>query len=129
MSRRYKDSVMIYLLKVVIDRFERDEQPMSAHGLALQEHLPTRMVTQLLSRLVEIGLLREVYVEGVQEKTFQPAMDTHSITLGMVYDRIDCQGAEMFLKNATKPMCAFWDKFVAIRKTHNNSDSTYIRDL
>ena len=60
MSRRYKDGITLYLLSIIIRRFEADEAPLTAREIASEQHLPVRMVLQLLSRLEETGLLRAV---------------------------------------------------------------------
>ena len=129
MSRRYKDGVMLYILHIIIRRFEQDETPLTAHQIAQQEHLPTRMVNQLVSRLTEVGILREVYVEDEEEKTYQPALDTHLITLGMVEQRIESQGAELFVLNSTPAMHSFWDRYVAAKQSHSTLDKVYLRDF
>jgi membrane protein len=114
MSRRYKDFIMVYLLSVIIKRFEADEVPLTAHELAIRDNLPIRVVNQLLSRLVETGILREVYVEDKEEKTFQPALDTHKISVGMIFERIESQGSEEFLQAPSAQMQAFWEKYLRI---------------
>ena len=114
MSRRYKDFIMVYLLSVIIKRFEADEAPLTAHELAIRDNLPIRVVNQLLSRLVETGILREVYVEDKEEKTFQPSLDTHKISVGMVFERIESQGSEEFLQAPSAQMQAFWEKYLRI---------------
>ena len=130
MSRRYKDFVMLYLLSSIIRRFEADEPPLTAHELAVKDHLPIRLVNQLLSRMVETGILREVYVENEEEdKTYQPALDTHTISLGMVIDRIDRQGLEEFIQNPTPQMQAFWDKFTQLKSTHQTLDQILIDEI
>ncbi len=112
MSRRYKDFIMVYLLYEIIQRFEADEAPLTAHELAVRDNLPIRVVNQLLSRMVETGILREVYTEDKEEeKTFQPALDTHKITAGMVFERIESQGSEEFLQAPSAEMQAFWEKY------------------
>ena len=115
MSRRYKDFIMFYLLSVIIRRFEADEAPLTAHELAIRDHLPIRVVNQLLSRMVETGLLREVYVEDEEEKTYQPALDTHKMTVGMVLRRIDAQGTEEFLQKPSPEMEAYWKRYQTIK--------------
>lgn len=115
MSRRYKDFIMLYLLSVVIRRFKADEAPLTAHELAIRDHLPIRIVNQLLSRMVETGLLREVYVEDEEEKTYQPALDTHKMTVGMVLRRIDAQGTEEFLQKPSPEMEAYWKRYQTIK--------------
>ncbi len=115
MSRRYKDFIMLYLLSVIIKRFEADEAPLTAHELAIRDHLPIRAVNQLLSRMVETGLLREVYVEDEEEKTYQPALDTHKMTVGMVLKRIEAQGSEQFLQKPSPEMEKYWKRYQTIK--------------
>ncbi len=128
MSRGYKDFIMLYLLSSIIQRFEADEAPYTAHELAIRDNLPIRLVNQLLSRLVDVNVLREVAVEEQEEKTYLPALDTHKISLGMVIERIDHQGTEDFLHSPTPEMKAFRDHYLKIQKEHQIND-IYIRDL
>ena len=129
MSRRYKDFIMLYLLSLIIKRFEADKAPYTAHELAVRDHLPIRLVNQLLSRMVETGILREVYVEGIEERTFQPAMDIHRINVGMVIDRIDAQGTEQFLQTPTKEMLAFWKRYLQMKKKHQSFEEILINEI
>lgn len=128
-SRRYKDFVMIYLLHVIAKRFEQDKQPLTAHELAKQENLPTRMVSQLLGRLTDVQILREVHIEGREEKTFQPALDTHQMTLGLINERIDCQGAEFFIQDASQSMLDFWERYTKLKNQHITLQEVKLSDL
>ena len=129
MSRRYKDFVMLYLLSVIIKRFEADEAPLTAHELAIRDHLPIRLVNQLVGRMVETGILREVYTDEEEEKCYQPALDTHKISVGMVIGRIETQGNELFLQKPTDEMQAFWDKYIELKEKHTTLDQIYINEL
>ena len=129
MSRRYKDFIMLYLLSVIIKRFEADEAPMTAHQLAIRDHLPIRLVNQLLGRMVATGILREVYVEGEEERTFQPALDTHKISIGMVTERIEKQGSEQFLQATTEEMQAFWEKYIQLKNDHQTLNQVMVDEL
>ena len=129
MSRRYKDFIMLYLLSGIVRRFQDDEIPLTAREIAETQHLPVRMVTQLLSRLEETHIIREVYVEGKEDRTYVPAMDIRRITLGMVTDRIDSQGIEMFLKNVSPAMDAFWHKFLQVKAEQSTLQNILVADL
>ena len=129
MSRQYKDFIMLYLLSVIIRRFEADEDPYTAHELAIRDHLPIRLVNQLLSRMTDTGILREVYIEGEEERTYQPALDTHKITVGMVLKRIEQQGTEHFLQSPSKEMRVFWDKYTRLKEADNSLDKIFIDEL
>lgn len=129
MSRRYKDFLTLALLSDIIKRFENDEQPLTSHELALANSIPVRQATLLLSRLVETGIIREVYIEGKEERTYQPAMDSHIITIGMVFDRIDSQGSEDFLETSTKHQKAMWTHFLELRQEERNSNDILVNQL
>ena len=130
MSRRYKDYIMLYLLSIIIARFENDEAPLTAHDLAVRDNLPIRLVNQLLGRLVETGILREVYVEDEgEEKTYQPALDTHKISVGLVLDRTDAQGTEQFLQAPTEEMEAFWHKYMDAKVNHTTLNKILVNEL
>lgn len=130
MSRRYKDFIMLYLLAVIIKRFEDDEAPLSAHELAIRDHLPIRVVNQLLGRMVETGILREVYTEeNNEERRYQPALDTHKISVGMVTGRIDAQGSEQFLQTPSKQMQTFWKRYIKLKDATYEQDQMLVRSL
>lgn len=129
MSRRYKDYVMLYLLTVIIRRFEQDEVPLTAHELAQQNQLPIRLVSQLLSRLEETHIVREVYVEDKEDTTYVPALDTHRITIGMVLDRVSAQGTEQFLRNTPPEMQRFWERYERVVLAHPAMDEVLVSEL
>lgn len=129
MSRRYKDFIMLYLLSTIIKRFEADEAPLTAHELAIRDHLPIRLVNRLLARMVETGILREVYTEDNEERTFQPALDTHKISVGMVINRIDAQGSEQFLQKPTPEMQEFWERYLRMKESHQSFDKILVNEL
>ena len=129
MSRRYKDFLTLYLLHRIILRFENDQTPYTATELAHENNVPIRLVINLLNRLTETGLLRTVYVEQQEDKTYQPALDTHKITVGMVTDRIDRQGSEEFLRGATPEMHAFWQRYQQLKDEHNTLKNIRLDEL
>jgi hypothetical protein len=79
--------------------------------------------------MVETGILREVYTEEEEERTFQPALDTHKISVGMVIDRIDKQGSEEFLQKPSDEMQACWEKFQELKKTHSTLEQVMVNQL
>lgn len=128
MSRRYKDYVMLYLLSVIVRRFEQSTSPQTAKQMAEDNQLPIRLVQQLLSRLEETSIVRRVYVEKEEEEAFVPAMDTRMITVEMVIGRISAQGTEEFLQHTPQEMQAFWQSYLQMIES-NPSDDILVRDL
>lgn len=128
MSRRYKDYVMLYLLSVIVRRFEQGDVPQTAQDMAVQNQLPIRLVQQLLGRLEETNIVRRVYVEQEEEETFVPALDTRMITVEMVIGRISAQGSEEFLQHTPPEMEAFWKRYLQMVES-NPSDDILVSDL
>ena len=128
MSRRYKDYVMLYLLSVIIRRFEQGKVPQTAQEMAAKNQLPIRLVQQLLSRLEETNIVRRVYVEQAEDETFVPALDTRQITVEMVIGRISAQGTEEFLQHTPPEMQEFWQRYVEMIDA-NPIDDILISDL
>ena len=128
MSRRYKDYVMLYLLSVIIRRFEAGESPQTAQEMAADNQLPIRLVQQLLSRLEETAIVRRVYIEDEEEHAFIPALDTKSITVEMGIGRISAQGTEEFLQHTPAEMQAFWQRYQQMIDA-NHSDDILVSEL
>ena len=129
MSRRYKDFLTLALLSSIVKRFENDEQPLTAQELANENAIPVRQASLLLERLVEVGLLREVYIEGKEDRTYQPALDTHKITTGMVFDRVDAQGTEDFLDTSTKHQQQMWKRFLKLCSEGRHTNEILVNQL
>ena len=127
-SRRYKDYVMLYLLSVIIRRFEQGEQPETAHEMATANQLPIRLVQQLLSRLEETNIVRRVLSEQEEDPAFVPAMDTHQITVEKVLGRVAAHGTEAFLQHTPSEMQAFWQRYLQMCEA-NTSDNILVGDL
>ena len=127
-SRRYKDYVMLYLLSVIIRRFEQGEQPETAHEMATANQLPIRLVQQLLLRLEETNIVRRVLSEQEEDPAFVPAMDIHQITVEKVLGRVAAQGTEAFLQHTPSEMQAFWQRYLQMCEA-NTSDNILVGDL
>lgn len=128
MSRRYKDYVMLYLLMVIVRRFEQGLLPQTAQEMASDNQLPIRLVQQLLARLEEVNIVRRVYVEQAEEETFVPAIDVKKITVEMVIGRVSAQGTEEFLQHTPHEMQVFWQHYLQMLES-NPSDDILISDL
>ena len=128
-SRRYKDYITLFLTYKVVKRFEEEQEPQTAHEMASENHLPARLVNQLLSRLIDVGILRETYIEGKEEHTYIPAVDINKITVGKVFANIDQQGNEQFLTNPTEESKLFWQKFLDIKSHTMDVNKILVKDI
>jgi membrane protein len=127
-SRRYKDYVMLYLLSVIIRRFEQGEAPQTAHEMASNNQLPIRLVQQLLARLEDTNIVRSVHSEQAEDHAYMPAMDTHQITVEKVIERVSAHGTEEFLQHTPAEMQAFWQHYLQMCEA-NTSDNILVSHL
>ena len=128
MSRRYKDYVMLYLLSMIVKRFEQGESPLTAQEMAEENQLPIRLVQQVLARLEDANIVHRLYVDQDESETFVPALDTRSITVEMVMGRISAQGTEDFLLHTPQKMQAFWQHYLQMCEA-NTSDNILVSEL
>lgn len=128
MSRRYKDYVMLFLLSIIINRFEKGEKPENIQQMAHKNQLPIRLVGQLLSRLEETNIIHRIQLDTDEEPAFVPAMDTQLISVEMVMGRISAQGTEEFLQHTPKEMQIFWQRYLEMIAA-NPSDDILVKDL
>ena len=128
MSRRYKDYVMLYLLSVIIKRFENGESPEKMRDMAKNNQLPIRLVGQLMARLEDANIVHRVYIDQDEESAFVPAMDTKKITVELVVGRISSQGTEEFLQHTPNEMQEFWQHYQAMLEA-NQSDDILVSEL
>ena len=127
-SRRYKDYVMLYLLSVIIRRFEQGEAPQTAHEMASNNQLPIRLVQQLLARLEDTNIVRSVLSDQAEDPAYMPAMDTHQITVEKVIERVSAHGTEEFLQHTPAEMQAFWQHYLQMCEA-NTSDNILVSHL
>ena len=128
-SRRYKDFVTLFITYQVVIRFADGSEPQTAHEIAQENRLPARLVNQLLSRLVEVKILRETYIEGKEERTYVPAKDINQLSVGLVISSIDKQGNELFLRNPTPQSERFWKRFTELRQSTTDLNKILIKDI
>lgn len=128
-SRRYKDYITLYLVYLIVKRFEQEQLPPTAHELAQENNIPIRLVNNLLSRLTESNILREIYIENKEDKTYLPAIDINRLTVGKLFSHIDRQGNERFLQNLPEKMEAFWQEWTDLQAKTADSNNILIKDL
>lgn len=87
-SASYRLRVTLAILSVVVRRFHRGETALNPAQIAMQFGIPTRLVGQLVNRLVKAGLVVRIAASGYDDITadlpLQPAKDLSTYTIGGV---------------------------------------------
>ena len=99
-SLDYKRKVAIVIMTIIVKRFEQQSPPLTLPDFAALYHMPSRLVTELISEMSEAGLVSIVYSETDKDQhAYQPAMDINKISVGLVLDRLNKLGTTEFIPN------------------------------
>lgn len=115
-SIRYKNFLTMFITWLVVKQYESQNPPLSPNQIAQEHKIPIRLVNQLLSGLVDAGVMVEVFNETSRIKTYQPAIDINQLSITVLFEKVESFGAEHFLENKNQLLDEFWSK------THANSN-------
>lgn len=115
-STRYKHFLTIFITYFIVKRFENQQPPLSSEKIAEINKLPTRLVNQILSKLVDAGVLIEVFYDATKLKSYIPAIDINQLTLKMMNAKVETLGSELFLTSENEQLDEFWKKTLKIRE-------------
>jgi len=130
MSTRYKNFLTLFITYIVIKQFENQRPPLSSEEISEDFQLPARIVNQILSKLVEVSILIEVYNDSTKSKTFQPAIDINQLTIDLLFNKLDCYGSELFLTNKNELLDSFWQKTLDFKqRSEGNTTQILVKDI
>ncbi len=90
--RRYA----LHILRLIIQRFQKGESPLSIDGISKLLKAPFLLVEELVEQLYQGGLISKVEGNNNGPSAFQPARDIHTITVASVIDALDKRGDKQF---------------------------------
>jgi len=129
-SVRYRNFLYLYITYLIIHQFEEHKPALTPEEISAKNKLPSRLVNQLLSKLVDAKVLVEVYNEENNTKSYQPAVDINKITAGLLFDKLETEGSEMFLQNSNPQMEKFWEQTLHLRECSKcEGDKILIKDI
>ena len=130
MSTRYKNFLTLFITYIVIKQFENQRPPLSSEEISEDFKLPARIVNQILSKLVEVSILIEVFNDPKKSKTYQPAIDINQLTINLLFYKLDCYGSELFLTNKNELLDTFWQKTLDFKqRSELNTTQILVKDI
>lgn len=116
-SNNYKWRLTLAVMTIAVDRFMKEERPLTPHQIAVEFGLPISLVTDSVHRLVEAGLLeRIVGVKPTDEPSVAPAIDPHRITVGEVMKRLGEIGSGNFIPEFNSRFSQLSEAVVELRR-------------
>ncbi|MDO5570407.1 MAG: YihY/virulence factor BrkB family protein [Bacteroidales bacterium] len=129
-SRRYYDFITILIATLVVKRFEKQLPPLTNEELSTNYRIPSKLTSQILGKLCDIGILCEVVNNNEKIHAWQPAMDIHKISVGLIMSRMDAYGSEDFKIDRDFLFSKEWEILLKTREEQmNTANSTLLIDL
>ena len=129
-SRRYYDFITILITTLIVKRFQKQLPPYTNEEISTSYQIPSKLTSQILTKLMEIGIICEVIGNDDRVHAWQPAMDIHEITVGLVIKRIEEAGSESFNIDKDFQFSKEWEALINVRKKEQEYDDTIrIMDL
>jgi len=129
MSERYKNFLILFITYVIVKRFENGEKPASAEEISGEYRLPIKLTNQLVTRLAEVGIIIEVFSESSKTKIYHPAIDINRLTVGLLFNKLETHGSEMFLSNKNKVLDDFWQKASEVISMPAEQETLLVKDI
>ncbi|MDH6355349.1 membrane protein [Dysgonomonas sp. PH5-45] len=93
-SRRYKDFVVLSIMTLIVKRFAKGEAPYSADELSETYKIPTKLTSDVLFLLMEVGLIIQTPIDEGRSNAYVPAIDINRITVNFLFRKLDEHGTE-----------------------------------
>lgn len=96
-SSRYVDQVALFVIAVVVKRFENGDKSLGKKDLADKKQIPVRLVNEVIDKLIDGGFLAAV-IDDEGAISFQPAMNISSMTVEEFMNRYHEIGHSDFIE-------------------------------
>ncbi|MDU1891710.1 MAG: YihY/virulence factor BrkB family protein [Dysgonomonas sp.] len=115
-SRRFKDFITLLIMTLIVKRFEKGSTPYTADELSEHYKIPTKLTTDILYHLQDVGLIVETPSEDNLVPAYVPAIDIGHITVSYMFERIDRHGSEDFMIDTDIQFQSEWETIIEMRE-------------
>lgn len=98
-SVRYIDKVALYVVAVIVSRFDRGEKPFGKNDIANREGLPVKLVSVVVDKMVQGEILSMTLDDG-GNVLYQPAMNLSNLTVAQFMNRYHSIGYSDFVDDS-----------------------------
>ncbi len=127
-STRYKNFLILFIIHIIVKRFESKDSALSAEEISTEYRLPIRIVNQLITNLVDVNVLIEI--KEVKVNKYLPAFDINQLTVSLLFNKLDNYGSELFLTNRNESLDSFWQKILHLNAlTEEPIKAILVKDL
>jgi len=97
MSYFYRRLVSLSIVKFIIDKFKKNEEPPTMSEILMKLKLPVRLAAEVIYGLENAGIIMESVINNSEEKVYLPAFDINKMTVECIVRKLEDYGASDFL--------------------------------
>lgn len=129
-SRRYKDFIELAIVSLIVKRFEKGEKPYTADEISSSYKIPTKLTSEIIYHLQEIGIIIETPSDTQLVPAYVPAMDINQLSVGLLLDRSLKYGSEDFVIDIHQKFNKEWKQIQKMgEKVVESERNILIKDL
>ncbi len=93
LSPKLKKILTFLVANLVVKNFEEGKEPMTSTEISQKLKIPVRLVREIVDSLVNVKIFSELLSEDEKERAYQPAIDIHKITFGLIKYKLEDLGS------------------------------------
>jgi membrane protein len=123
-SADFRRRCALHILRLIMQRFQNGELPMTAEQISQHLKTPLLLVEQLIGQLYQSGLISAVEMKNNNgSHAYQPARDIHTITIASVLEALDKRGDKDLPSDADSDFAVISQAVADIRKEMDQSSA------
>ncbi|MBT8358268.1 MAG: YihY family inner membrane protein [Desulfobacterales bacterium] len=120
-SPHFKKLLSLQIAHLVIDKFAKGENPLTATQISQALEIPIRMVHRILDELVACNIISDTKTDEYEAFTYQPALDINLLTIKYIVDALDQRGVSHIPVAQTKELNALSESLEELGETIEQS--------
>ncbi|MFT3738958.1 MAG: YihY/virulence factor BrkB family protein [Breznakibacter sp.] len=127
----YRKQIIVYIAHFIVKKFDHEEPAPTTAEIAFGLKLPIRLVKESLRKLLKSKVITEVLLDRKGgELGFQPAIDIHRLTLGLIIQKVEMQGTTDFLSERNGSLNKIKEKLMSMSYSEKCTDlNMLVKDL
>lgn len=101
-SQNYRTKVTMAIATVIVQSFTKQLKAPTISSIVKDYGIPIRLTGDIIERLLSAGIINRIVVnEKEQTYAYAPAVDPSILTVGMLLEKVDCDGKNDFIPKFT----------------------------
>ena len=131
-SSQYYDFILLIISCVIVQRFDKGLPPLTLQNISKSYNIPIRVTKLIINKLLDAGIIIETLNDDERVPSYQPAFDISKLTVGMLLNRVDEEGAgeTSFRVNRNDKYKLQWDTIISARNgMYDSTNGILVKDL